>query len=64
MNIGPILKRNWAKDIWNSMSQYPDHRGSTYVWNVGQYLPDYTVQHPRSQPYSYSQPREPEISQN
>jgi hypothetical protein len=36
---------------------------SVSVWNVGQLLPDYTVQHPRRQPSSYSSPWEPEISQ-
>jgi hypothetical protein len=27
----------------------PDGRGSKYLWNVGQFLPDYTAQHPRRQ---------------
>jgi hypothetical protein len=26
------------------------HNDDKYYWNVGQYLPDYTVQHPRRQP--------------
>jgi hypothetical protein len=37
-------------------------RGSKHPWNVSQYLPDYTVQHPRRQPSSYSSPWEPEMS--
>jgi hypothetical protein len=32
------------------------------LWNVGKLLPDYTAQQPRRQPYSYSPPRESEIS--
>jgi hypothetical protein len=32
------------------------------LWNVGQYLPDYTVLHPKRHPSSYSSPWEPHIS--
>jgi hypothetical protein len=28
--------------------------GSKHIWNVGQFLPDYTAQHPRRQSSSYS----------
>jgi hypothetical protein len=38
-----------------------DDGGSKHFWNVGHYLPDYTVQHPRRQPSSYSSPWEPKI---
>jgi hypothetical protein len=27
-----------------------DDGGSKFLWNVGQYLPDYTAEHPRRQP--------------
>jgi hypothetical protein len=36
--------------------------GTKHLWNVGQYLPYYTAQHSRRQPFSYSLPWEPEIS--
>jgi hypothetical protein len=39
----------------------PDDEGSKHLWNVGQFLPNYTAQHPRRQSSSYS-PWEPEIS--
>jgi hypothetical protein len=32
--------------------------GSKFFWNVGQYLPDYTVHHPRRQPHSHLTPCE------
>jgi hypothetical protein len=31
----------------------PDDGGSKLLWNVGQYLPDYTLLNPRGQPSSY-----------
>jgi hypothetical protein len=34
----------------------PDDGGSKLLCNVGQYLPDYTLQHPRRQPSSYTSP--------
>jgi hypothetical protein len=34
---------------------------STYLWNVGKLLPDYTALETRRQPSSYSPPWEPEI---
>jgi hypothetical protein len=39
-----------------------DDGGSKHLWNVGEFLPDYTAQHPRRQSPLYSSPREPEIS--
>jgi hypothetical protein len=39
----------------------PMNRGSKYLWNVGQFLRDYTLQHPRKQSCSFSSPWEPEI---
>jgi hypothetical protein len=33
---------------------YWDERNSKHIWSIGQYLPDYTVQHPRRQPSSHS----------
>jgi hypothetical protein len=36
--------------------------GNKYLWNVDQYLPDCTVQHPRRLPSSYSSPWDSEIS--
>jgi hypothetical protein len=41
-----------------------DDGGSKRLWNVGQFLREYTTQHPRRQSSSYSRQREPEISQN
>jgi hypothetical protein len=40
----------------------PDDGGSKHLWNVGQFLPDYTAQHPRRQPSSFSPPWEPGIT--
>jgi hypothetical protein len=35
---------------WRLTGVYcPDGEGSEHLWNVGQFLPDYTVQHPRRQ---------------
>jgi hypothetical protein len=39
----------------------PDDEGSKNFWNVGELLPDYTVQKPRRQPSLYSPPLEPQI---
>jgi hypothetical protein len=36
-----------------------DDGSSKLLWNIGKYLPDYTAQHPRRQPSSYSSLREP-----
>jgi hypothetical protein len=43
------------------LTHRPNDGGSKLLWNVGQYLPDYTVLHPRRQPSSYSSPWEPRI---
>jgi hypothetical protein len=32
---------------------HPDDGDSKHLWNTSQYLPDYTVQHPRRQPSSH-----------
>jgi hypothetical protein len=32
----------------------PDDGGDKHVWNVGQYIPNYTVQRPIRQPSSYA----------
>jgi hypothetical protein len=40
---------------------HPDE-GSTHFWNVGQFLLEYTAQHPRRLSSSFSPPWEPEIS--
>jgi hypothetical protein len=39
----------------------PDDGGRKHLWNVGQFLRDYTTEH--SSPSSYSPPREREMSQ-
>lgn len=39
-----------------------DDRGSILLWNVGKYLPPYTVQHRRRHSCSYSSPWEPYIA--
>jgi hypothetical protein len=44
------------------VSHHPDDGGSKHLWNVGKLQTDYTAQHPRRQPSSYSSPWEPEIS--
>jgi hypothetical protein len=41
---------------------YPDDGGTKLLWKINQCLPDYTEQHPRRQPFSYSSPWEPQIS--
>jgi hypothetical protein len=33
--------------VRTTISQGPDDGGSKHLWNVSQFLPDYTVQHPR-----------------
>jgi hypothetical protein len=33
---------------------YPDDESSKILWNIGQYLPGYTVQHARRQPSFYT----------
>jgi hypothetical protein len=40
----------------------PDERNSNHLWNVGQYLPDYTVKDSRRQQSACLSPWEPEIS--
>jgi hypothetical protein len=37
-----------------------EYGGSKHLWNVGQFLPDYTAQHSRIQTSSYFSPSEPE----
>jgi hypothetical protein len=46
-----------------TISLRPDDGGSRYIWNVSQFLVDYTTQHSRRQTSSYSSLCEPEISQ-
>jgi hypothetical protein len=45
-------------------THHPNDGGSKLLWNVSQYLPDYTVQHPRRQPSSYLSLRGHQISQS
>jgi hypothetical protein len=33
--------------IWDIANYHPDGRGSKFLTNISQYLPDYMVQHPR-----------------
>jgi hypothetical protein len=40
----------------------PPLSGSKHLWNVGQFLPDFTVHYPRRQSSLYMSPWEPEIS--
>jgi hypothetical protein len=40
----------------------PDDGGSKHLWKIGKLLPNYTVQQPRIQPFSYSLLWEPQIS--
>jgi hypothetical protein len=51
--------------VLNSRSEmlHPDDGGGKLLWNVDQYLQDYTVQHPRRQPYLYFvfSPYKPEV---
>jgi hypothetical protein len=44
-------------------SHYPDDEGSKLLCNFGQYIPDYTVLHPRRQPPSHLLYLKPQISQ-
>jgi hypothetical protein len=56
--------QNW-KNSWRWLSsgmQNPYDGGSNLLWNVGQYLPDYTVLHSRRQSSSYSSPWEFQMS--
>jgi hypothetical protein len=46
------------------LAMSPDDGGSKDLWNVGKFLPDYTVLQTRRQPSSYSPPWEPQILQN
>jgi hypothetical protein len=43
--------------------QGDDDGRNKHFWNIGQFLPHFTAQHPRTQSSSYSPPWEPEISQ-
>jgi hypothetical protein len=45
-------RRVWRWLSSGMLSHHPDDGGSKDFWNVGQYLPVYTVQHPRRQPSS------------
>jgi hypothetical protein len=41
--------------FWDIVPQGNDDEGdSKHLWNVGKLLPDYKVQHPRRQSFSYS----------
>jgi hypothetical protein len=44
------------------LTHRPHDGGRKHLWNVGKRLPDYTTQHPRRQPSSYSPSWGPEIS--
>jgi hypothetical protein len=45
-----------------SLVGHPDDGGIKHLWNVGQFLPDYMVQHPQKQSSAHSSPWEAEIS--
>jgi hypothetical protein len=51
-----FLTWRWLSSGLTTMTHSPDG-GSMHLWNVGKLLRDYTAQHPRRQPSSYS-PRE------
>jgi hypothetical protein len=56
-------KKKRVKLSWRWLSSdRPNDGGSKHLWNVGQFIQDYTAQHPRRQPASYSSMCEPEIS--
>jgi hypothetical protein len=55
-----ILKTE-AIFFWRWLPERPDDGDSKHLWNVGQFLRDYTAQHPRRQSSPLTQ-REPEIS--
>jgi hypothetical protein len=40
----------------------PDDGGSKHLWNISQFLPNYTTQHPKRQSFSYLSSWDPEIS--
>jgi hypothetical protein len=44
--------RNWP--TFQSCDHSPDYGSSKHLWNVGEFLPDYTAQCPRRQSYSRS----------
>jgi hypothetical protein len=44
------------------LCSHPDDGGRKRLWNVSQFLPDYVVQHPRRQSFSFLLSWEPEIS--
>jgi hypothetical protein len=44
--------------FWNVATYRPDGGGSKHLWNLGEFLPDYTA-HPKTQSSSYSSPWEP-----
>jgi hypothetical protein len=57
---GACCLHHKSDELW-VMTCRPDDEGSKHLWNVGKLLPDYTAQHPRRQPSSYSLPWEPQI---
>jgi hypothetical protein len=72
----PLKRRSISTELHGATSQKTvifilaavrnrsDDGGSTHLWNVGQFLPDYTAQHPRRRPSSYSLPWESKIILN
>jgi hypothetical protein len=42
------LRPWWNVTYYRIQKRSPDDEGSKHLWNVGQYIPDYTGQHPRT----------------
>jgi hypothetical protein len=44
-----MVEHDWHFRGAYCLHHLPDEGGSKHLWNVGQYLPDYMAQHPKSQ---------------
>jgi hypothetical protein len=49
------------EELTTSITYHPEERGMNFIWNISQYLPDYTVTHPRRRPSSFLSLQEPQI---
>jgi hypothetical protein len=56
------VHRKWVLPVVPNMDDVPRRIYAVNVHHISRTKPDYTAQHPRRQPSSYSPPREPEIS--
>jgi hypothetical protein len=56
------VSEEFTASIFMMLTHHSDDGGRKLLWNISQYLLDWTMQHSRRQPYSYLSPWEPQIS--